>query len=105
MPARYRLSSGELKTLSPAQKTHGQLFSIGVSRFSRAALACVISKKVARHAVDRTKLKRRVRAALLPLLPALPAGAYVIYAKAGSTKASNDEIRAEIAQLMKRAAA
>ncbi len=53
----------------------------GITRFS-----VVISKKVAKNATDRNKIRRRTYTALRPLLPYMPETHGVLMMKAGTNK-------------------
>ena len=65
--------------------------------------ASVVSKKAARRAVDRNRIKRRIRDVMRTLLPALPNGmAMVVYAKNGVIKASMEDTRNDIEKLFTR---
>ncbi len=106
MPKKYRLTGEELKRLSgagPMKRLHGSLFSLSYAPIEGncAKIATVVSKKVARSAVDRNMIKRRSRAALGKVVPtaSLPY-ALVFHAKKGAGEASFVRIREDIESLV-----
>jgi ribonuclease P protein component len=72
MPKKYRLSGNEIRNLS-GKRIHGRFFSLLIAPIagSHAKCATVVSKKVAAKAVDRNKIKRRIRNALAKRVPDL----------------------------------
>jgi len=100
MPNRSRLTREDLQLLAKKRpKTYfGRFFSLSYYADSATGpkVACVVAKKNIRHAVDRNTIKRRVREVIRRLLPALPGGSYVIYAKKKTGEASFAEIKVYI---------
>lgn len=65
--------------------------------------ACVVSKKVAQKAVDRNKLKRRMRSVLLPLLKQVRDPQWIVLqAKRGASQASFAELKRDMHALVVR---
>lgn len=104
MPAKYRLSVADLRVFRADRRLSGSFFSLSIGALDRVGVASVISKKVAARAVDRNRIKRRCRAALLPFLRELPPGAYVFYAKKEAVSATGAEIVRDLAKLLGRLA-
>lgn len=102
MPKKFRLTVADLKAFRPERRFSGALFSLAIGKAARTGAACVISKKVAPRAVDRNKVKRRVKAALSPHLSALFPAAYVFYGKSGAADASFAEAKRDIEKLLHR---
>lgn len=102
MPKNYRLTVADLKAFRPERRFSGAHFSLAIATAPRTGAACVVSKKVASRAVDRNKIKRRVKAALVPLLPSLPHASYVFYAKAGAAAIDFAEAQRDIEKLVAR---
>jgi len=66
--------------------------------------ATVVSKKTAKTAVARNRVRRRTSAALMALSPSIDKGNHVIfYAKPGSSILSQAEIKAAVSDLLLRA--
>ncbi len=102
MPKEYRLSVADLKVFRPERRLAGEFFSLGIARSDRRGAACVVSKKVAAHAVDRNTVKRRVRAILMQELPLLSPATYVLYAKKGVVEATFVDVRSDLVKLFRR---
>lgn len=83
---------------------HSPLFTLKVSRNAEPKPTLVstsVSKKVAPHAVDRNRTRRRVYSILRPFLPTLPLGFLLFFqAKKGAERASFDEIKTGIQGLL-----
>ncbi len=104
MPQKYRLTIADLKTFRPDRRLSSTYFSLAVARASRAGVACVVSKKVSVRAVDRNRIKRRLRATLLPHLSRLPPASYVWYAKKEAATAAYAEVARDVEKLLARVA-
>ena len=101
------------KALFPELMAKGALCSTALlsMRFlpadtSPSRFSVTVSKKVAKLAVDRNRIRRRVSAALAPLTPTFSKTNFyigVISAKSGIEKASFPQIRTELAELLKKA--
>ncbi len=102
MPKKYRLTVADLKAFRPNRRFSSAYFSLAVGKAGRAGVACVVSKKVSLRAVDRNRVKRRVRAALLPSLSRLAPGTYVFYAKKEALTATSQESVRDIEKLIER---
>ncbi len=85
----------------PEKAASGRLFTIQRLPFQgdTARFSCVVSKKVARTAVDRNRVRRRVRAAFRPLVVT---GLFVIHIKKPALAAPFTEIARELAELSKK---
>lgn len=90
---------GGRRTASPALSLHwlqdGQPPRLGLA----------VSRKVDPHAVGRNRIKRSLREQFRQLREALPAGAYVLVARAPAAKLPNSELRAVFVALLERAGA
>lgn len=107
MPKKFLLPGVEIKRFRAAKRLHGTFFSLGIAPLSpavHARAAFVISKKVALKANARNLLKRRVKAASLPLIRRMPPLALVFTAKKGAAEAPYAAIRADAADLLEKAA-
>jgi len=61
-----------------------------------------VSKKISKKAVIRNIIKRRVRAIVRNLIKSLKPGTYFIVAKPGAEKIKGEELRGELATLLKK---
>jgi ribonuclease P protein component len=111
MPRKYRLSGEEIRKLSgkpalPAgRRVHGRFFSLVVVPIpgTHAKCAGVVSKKVARLAVERNKIKRRCRAVLSKRVSRIGKPvALIFYAKRETKGAEFIEIERDIETLLSR---
>jgi ribonuclease P protein component len=107
MPAIYRLTRADFKLFS-VQKSHrvrGSFFTLATTPLLSSTspkTACIVSKKVAKSAVDRNRIKRRVRAILTPLMPYIKDRvALVFYAHTGSSVADFGDLSKDILQLLR----
>lgn len=104
MPHVYRLSRHDFDTLLIQGRTRGRLFSVAMGSISGRGIpggACIISKKVAREAVVRNGVKRKVRQALAPLLSTMTTpSVFVCTAHREAAHASFEEIQSEISRLV-----
>ena len=87
MPKKYRLTGEELSHLS-GKRMHGKFFSLLISPISgdHAKCAVVVSKKVAMKAVDRNKIKRRVRNILSKHIPRTKNSVALVFSAKRETK-------------------
>jgi ribonuclease P protein component len=106
MPRKLRLSSGDLDRFKKQLKVRGHLFAaeLGIieGRLSPGGV-CIISKKVSKSAVERNRIRRHVRAALVSMLSDLMQPYIILYItqkKAAYTTGEN--IRAEVVSLARR---
>ncbi len=102
MPKKYRLTVADLKAFRPLRRLSSAYFSLAISKASRTGVACVVSKKVSLRAIDRNRVKRRARSALLPFLSRLAPGTYVLYAKKEVLAATSKESSHDIEKLIER---
>lgn len=107
MPRKHRLTHSDFADLRGVTRYQGTLFSLVVGTIPRrkyAGSACVVSSKIARRAVDRYRVRRRVRALITPLMTHIPEGAVLIwYAKKPSIKATFDDLKRDIHSLAAKA--
>ncbi|HEY4514038.1 MAG TPA: ribonuclease P protein component [Candidatus Paceibacterota bacterium] len=87
------------------KREHGKLFSLvsGAhgSPTNLLKIACVVSGKTARRAVDRNLIKRRCRAAAKTILARdHKANAYIFYARPSALSATYDDIKKDILNLI-----
>lgn len=95
-----RITRAEFDLFRPTRRFSGRLFSVEMSLHEHMAVACVVSKKVAPHAVDRNKIRRRVRE-ILRTLPQPDTAAMVVFrARAGAQDASLELCKREILGLV-----
>ncbi|MDP3962817.1 MAG: ribonuclease P protein component [bacterium] len=99
LPSSKRLTTALFKkTIDNGRSAHSQLFILklikegGPSRFSVS-----VSKKVAKKAVERNKIRRRAYSAISSFYPAIKHGIHgVVIAKNPAAKASLEEIISDI---------
>jgi ribonuclease P protein component len=66
---------------------------------SKSLAAVSVSKKIARKAVERNLIRRRVYSALKGIIPNLKPGLYLVVAKAGAREIKGEKLRAELKEL------
>ena len=103
MPRELRLSRVDFAKTRSFRRIQGAFFSYSYGvipgRTTKGG-ACVVSKKVARRAVDRNRIRRQVRGPLIFVLSTLPSPLVIIcQSKKGVLTARSAEINAEIASL------
>lgn len=107
MSAPYRLSRHDFTRLQTKRRISGAYITLVISVVpgrSRSGFACVVSKKGARHAVDRNRIKRRVRAIFRDIYPSFAPGMVMVaYAKNGSARTSMVQLRNDIHTLLTKA--
>ncbi len=90
------------------KRLNGSLFTLSWGEISGRRVpgaAVVVSKKVASRATVRNTIKRRARASLQGAVPKQDSSfVFVLIARKGADKASFKDIRADIENLMARAA-
>jgi ribonuclease P protein component len=77
-------------------------FSLRVSPSSHTEMIISVSKKVAKKAVVRNLIKRRVRAVMRGFLPDLKPASYLLIALSGAQEVKGQALREELAQLFKK---
>lgn len=77
-------------------------FSLRVTPSERLEWVISVSKKVAKKAVIRNLIKRRIRAVLKKLKVAVSPAKYLIVVKTGSQELKGEVLRAELATLLKK---
>jgi ribonuclease P protein component len=106
MPAKYRVSRAEFKSMRGFKRLSGELFALSWGEIPGRAspgAAVVVSKKVARVARSRNTIKRRARSVLAGALRDLKSPTvFVFIAKKGAGKASFGDVRADIEALIAR---
>ncbi len=104
MSSTPRLSRLDFNHFKVGRRLSGAFLSLALGAVGgrpHGGFACVVSKKAARRAVDRNRIKRRVRAIIREsVLP--KSSVLIVYAKAGASRATMDELREEIATLLRR---
>lgn len=98
MPKKYRLTGEEIRHLS-GKRLHGKLFSFLIAPIGGGHPKCasVVSKKVSARAVDRNKVKRRVRTVVAKHIASIKKPiAIVLYAKREAKDAEFKEIERDI---------
>lgn len=89
------------------KRVHGTLFSLSYGMIPErmcAGAACIVSAKIAPRATMRNKIKRRCRAALVPLMQGARSPIVLVFsAKKSASDATFVEVRAEVASLAQKA--
>jgi ribonuclease P protein component len=109
MPKHQRLSRVDFSSMNVARsrRFYGTYFTMSVSpqpaenTTNEPKFACVVSKKIAAHAVDRNRIKRRCREALRTT-PGTVTGTRVVvfYAKKESKNATFQEVVSDVNHLL-----
>jgi ribonuclease P protein component len=108
MPKRQRMTRADFSSIAPgaSRRYFGALFSLSVSSAlntieNEPKCACVVSKKVAAHAVDRNLIKRRCREACRIAVKGMRSGhSLIFYAKKEAKGASYKDIEGDIKKLL-----
>jgi len=94
LPKRYRLTTADFKNFKGAHVLHTPHFLLRVKRAERGRVAAVVSTAVAKRAVVRNTLRRRVYAVFEKEPPS--SILLVVSAKRGAAELSFQEIRQEV---------
>ncbi|MBI3188949.1 MAG: ribonuclease P protein component [Gammaproteobacteria bacterium] len=78
------------------------ILAVSSAESDNARLGLAISKKHAKRAIDRNRIKRIVRESFRHQQPLLPAIDFVVMARDDTTRASNQELFASLTQHWKR---
>ena len=109
MPKKYRLARADFAHLSHGspRRLHGSYFSLTIIALPHGGgpkMACVVSKKVTRRAVDRNRVQRRCREIIFPYIIRIKKPlALVLYAKREAKAASFADTTKDITVLLARA--
>ena len=106
LPKAQRLTSADFTRFRGSRSFHAAHFSMRVVRTASEAetkAAAVVSTKVAKSAVARNLLRRRIYAVLAVSLTSLRGLLVTITAKAGAPDLSFAELKSELAALQKSA--
>lgn len=99
LPKENRLTRQDFTDIQGGKRTTTEHFSCTSHPSPLLKVAVVISKKVAKRAVDRHLLKRRIHSVIHKKSP--PAGVYNIYARKDSLSLTYAQIETEIATLLR----
>jgi ribonuclease P protein component len=102
MPKKLRLTGAEIRALVPKKRLNSGLFSLLWAPSSAPKVSVVVSKKVAKTAVARNRMKRRTREALRSLH--LHNGAHLIIAKSPALSADMATLRDDLTALLSKIA-
>lgn len=98
LPRGKRLSRDAFAATARGKRAISAHFSITTTLSEHGRAAVVISKKVAKSSVDRHRLKRQIVEILHPYV--VPGRSCIIYARAGSTALSYQQLHTEITTLL-----
>jgi ribonuclease P protein component len=93
-----RLTRATFGSVASGKRAVSAHFSITAAVSTEGRAAAVVSKKVAKRAVDRHLLKRRILAVAAPYVA--PGRSFVVYARAGSTSLSYAALKRELDTLL-----
>jgi ribonuclease P protein component len=93
-----RLSRTAFASVAGGKRATSAHFSITAARSGEGRAAAVVSKKVAKSAVARHRLKRRILSVLAPTL--LPGHSFIVYARAGSPTLPFGALKQELETLL-----
>jgi ribonuclease P protein component len=98
---RERLSRREVEqVLNKGKRVRGTLFSISVIGAQEMKCAVVVSKRVAKQAVLRNKIRRRVYATLGTLQDSIGNTHVVVFCNPATSQADVSDIQKELTQLL-----
>ena len=87
------------------QRVNGRLFRLHVLAAEKPRLGLAVSRKVDTRAVQRNRIKRVARESFRTSRDVIPAADLVLVALRQAAAASNDELRADLDKLWRRAGA
>ena len=102
----YRISVGQFNTvIERGRVAHSTLFLARILKDQPdIRIAAVASKKIAKTAVVRNRIRRKIYEAVRPLKSSLPSSIHVlIFAKAGLLQVTHKEIEADLKNLFVKA--
>jgi ribonuclease P protein component len=105
MPKSTRLSRDEMTAFykGRSSRIRGAFLDLAFMPAKQTKIACVVSKKTLPHAVDRNRVRRRVRAAFSSV-PGLPSPLTLVFtARPGADKASFDSLSRDVRSLVEKA--
>lgn len=106
LPKKNRIDKKIFKEVfSRAKNFHGKLVSLKIAQIEEEnpRFAFVVPAKIAKKAVDRNKLKRRLRYIVAKILPSFKKNiAIMIFLKKGSEKLNFKELENEITAIFKK---
>jgi len=105
-PATWRVRKGaEYKAVFDARQrvAHPLLNMHWCKTMAPARVGLAVSRKVDKRAVGRNRIKRTIRETMRQLRHQLCGGDYVIVARAAAKTANNAQLRAALAQVLRRA--
>ena len=81
LPSKDRLSFREVETvLKSGRRKPAALFSVSfLSPTERSAFAVTVSKKIAKNAPDRNKIRRRIYSAIAKIKKSIPSPVYIVF--------------------------
>jgi len=99
-----RLSKSDFsRFFSSGKRLHSPLFTLIFSPHKTSHGSVVVSKKVARRAVDRNRMRRRIYDMLRGhLRGGAPAGVYILLVKKAALSATYDELKEALDDLIKK---
>ena len=101
LPASKRLSRTEFSSVFAAgRRFHSEHLTVIYAANSPTAASVVVSKKVAKLAVVRNRLRRRAYTLLRPRVVTMPTGAYIVLYKAGSALIPRRTLATELSELL-----
>jgi ribonuclease P protein component len=97
----HRLRRALFSSLEKGQKmANNRAFSLKKGPASTVRVGVTVSKKVAKSAVTRNTVRRRVYAVVRALMPKLKPGLYLIVAQRGAEKEKGAALEREISSLL-----
>ena len=109
MPAKFRLKRADFKLFlgQKAHRTRGAFFTVSVVSApsgSGTKAGCVVSKKTARHATDRNRIKRICREVVRAILNKIEEPVvFVLHAHPASISATHEDLSGDIKQVLQSA--
>jgi ribonuclease P protein component len=103
--ARLRLPTEFQRCFTQGERVNGRYFRMHLLRADSMRLGLAVSRKVDPDAVGRNRIKRVAREFFRTTPPLPQPGDCVLVAKPEAARASTEQLRADLAQLWRRAAA
>lgn len=98
LPRAKRLTRATFGAVAVGKRAVSAHFSVTGARSDAGRTAAVVSKKVAKRAVDRHLLRRRILAAAVPYV--VPGRSFIIYARPGALALSYAMLKKELDDLL-----
>ena len=104
LPRKHKVSKNLFnEVFASGKKFRSKNLSLVYAPYRDVRCAVVVSKKTEKYAVKRNMLRRKVKACVIPLLPSLESGVYILFVHGDISKISHKSLCVEVEGLMSEA--